>query len=670
MIVPGTVVLLGHERFEDRERRGFANAFRRLGWSVVWWPHEGSGFRRTVEDLGRAIVIHPDISDAPVPAEIATVSAPTVVFQFDTFTYPDVRIRRSMLFDVVCCFHPGWPERFEREGHPGAMLLPHAIDDAQFAELKRPRPVWDIGWVGRVDGPLYRNRRRLLPILAAEFEMNTWTSKRPMDEVPDIYASSRIVVSIPRDDWRPDANLRVFEAMAAGALLITPMPSELTELGFVDGRHFVGYVSEDALPSLVRQYLDDGRRRARIARAGRDRVLADHTYMRRAESILQRAFAEDRPMAPARRWPRRAVAQVILEQYVQERRWRSLAWPARGVIRRAGWRAGAAAWYVASHAVSRQPREEVVRMRDPGSNPSVSVVIPTWRRADWLGRCLDGLLSQAPTPVETLVVGRAGDPDARAVAKDRGERTGREVRWLEVDRPGHVAPVLRGLEEASGDVVAFLDDDVVPQPGWLRAIVEPFADPSVACVGGRVVTPGQRARVDADAGRIRWYGRHIGNVAMLDGPGTVDVDGVMECNWVWRRSALERLRFDPQLDFDDASMYGLDLTLQVRAGGMRVVYQPAAVVVNASAPRDPSLDRRDRAARTFSYSRNYSLIASRHLRGLRRVVFWLWWFLVGERGSYGLATGAVDLATRRADSEVVAASFRGKLAGGRLWLGG
>ena len=128
------------------------------------------------------------------------------------------------------------------------------------------------------------------------------------------------------------------------------------------------------------------------------------------------------------------------------------------------------------------------------------------------------------------------------------------------------------------------------------------------------------------------------------------------------------LEFDQRLDFDDASMYGLDLCLQAIERGHRVVYQPAAVVVNASAPRDPSLDRGDRIARTFSYSRNYSIVASRHLRGGRLTAFWLWWVLVGERGSYGVATGALDLARGRTSAARVAASFRGKLEGARQWL--
>ena len=292
---------------------------------------------------------------------------------------------------------------------------------------------------------------------------------------------------------------------------------------------------------------------------------------------------------------------------------------------------------------------------------STSVVVPTWRRALWLERCLAGVEKQSLPPNEIIVVGRAEDIESRSVVASRS----RSVRWVEVGRPGHIAPVMRGIEESRGDIVAILDDDVVPETNWLHALLEPFQDPTVACVGGRVVTPGTRARVHVDAGQIRWYGKHVGNVAMLRGPRPIDVAGVMECNWAWQRARLSGLRFDRRLDFDDASMYGLDLTLQALERGFRVVYQPAAIVMNASAPRDPSLDRRDQVARTFSYSRNYSIVASNHLRGVRLAAFWTWWMLVGERGSYGVVSGVIGMLFGRASQAVVHAAFRGKVAGAR-----
>jgi GT2 family glycosyltransferase len=302
------------------------------------------------------------------------------------------------------------------------------------------------------------------------------------------------------------------------------------------------------------------------------------------------------------------------------------------------------------------------------ASEKVSVVIPTWMRAAWLERCLDALGCQDPLPDEVVVVTRPCDEAASRVVQERTRNAPFALRLATVERPGHVAPVRRGLEEARGEIVAFLDDDAEPEPGWLAALRRPFADRRVACVGGHVSTPGFRGKVRRDAGRVRWYGKHVGNVGALEGRGPAEVDGVMEGNWAWRTPVLRSLTFDSVLDFDDASMYGLDLCLQAKARGLRVVYEPEARVLHHAAPRDPSLDRADRDKRVFAYSRNYTYVAMRHLRGPRRAVFLGWWWLVGERGSYGVAKAVLDLLLRGTGvRRQIGASFAGKREGMRVW---
>jgi GT2 family glycosyltransferase len=306
----------------------------------------------------------------------------------------------------------------------------------------------------------------------------------------------------------------------------------------------------------------------------------------------------------------------------------------------------------------------------PNGQVRVTIVIPTWRRAAWLERCLVATLRQVRPVDEVIVVGRREDAPALEVVERIPARVREPVRWVEVDRAGHVAPVLAGLREAKGEIVAFLDDDTEPEDGWLSALLEPFASDDVACVGGRVVSPDFRGRVRTGAGTTTWYGKHLGNVGALETSTTIDVDGVMECNWAWRRSVLTALEFDARLDFDDASMYGLDLCLQAKARGLRVVYTAKARVLNTAGPRDPSLDRSDFTARTVAYSRNMTIIAMRRYTVPRRVAFLPWWFLVGERGSYGILSGIYDLLRRRPETwSRMRASFEGKVAGLRTLVG-
>jgi GT2 family glycosyltransferase len=303
-----------------------------------------------------------------------------------------------------------------------------------------------------------------------------------------------------------------------------------------------------------------------------------------------------------------------------------------------------------------------------GSAPPlvVSIVIPTWRRATYLAQNLEGVLGQSRPADEIIVVGRDEDVAAHEVVRSQGSR----VRWLGGADPGHVRPIRAGLAAVRGDIVAFLDDDVRPDQDWLERLLACFDEPNIACAGGRVVNAGFTGKVRTDAGQIRWYGRHIGNVGALETRGSIRVASVMECNWAWRTSILRSLAFDPRLDFDDGSMYGLDLCLQAKQAGYDIVYTAETRVRDAGAPRDPSLDRGDRAQRSFTYSRNYTLIALNRFKGLQRLAFIAWWWLVGERGSYGLGTAMADLVL--VGPRVwprIKRSFQGKAEGLRLWLG-
>jgi hypothetical protein len=141
----------------------------------------------------------------------------------------------------------------------------------------------------------------------------------------------------------------------------------------------------------------------------------------------------------------------------------------------------------------------------------------------------------------------------------------------------------------------------------------------------------------------------------------------MEGNCAWRRKLLASLKFDPVLNFDDASMYGLDLCLQAASRGSRVIYEPRALVYHHWAPRAPELHRADRPLRVFSYTRNYTYIMLKHLPWWRWPIFIAWWFVMGERGSWGLAAVLAEALTGRLPQfREVWSALKGKVEGIRV----
>jgi len=315
-----TILVLCREDNLCNALADYARAFRQRGIRLVCAPR-GFPLNGDIRELlrlcpeGPSFILHPE-SDLPLlPSSLTEVDVPTVCFQVDTYSYTEHRIRWSMLFDHNFLFHPGFEQRFRQAGHPSAIAMSHAIDAGLFSGPTCDR-VLEVGWVGQVEGVFYKNRSRLLPILERQFRMNDWKRRYTQEEMATVYRQSKVVVNIGRDDYPQDANLRVFEAMAAGTLLLTSLPTELTSIGFEEGTHFVGYTSEDTLPELMRRYLADEPERRRIAEAGRDKVLCEHTYDCRVESLLRQIeLNQGKLHAPARQWPEARVRRTYLDYF-------------------------------------------------------------------------------------------------------------------------------------------------------------------------------------------------------------------------------------------------------------------------------------------------------------------------------------------------------------------
>ena len=122
------------------------------------------------------------------------------------------------------------------------------------------------------------------------------------------------------------------------------------------------------------------------------------------------------------------------------------------------------------------------------SSSRITVVIATYNRAALLDDCLAHLKTQRFLPGDAVLIVDNGSADdtAAVVARHQREWTA-PLRLLREPRPGKSHAVARGVAGASGDILAFTDDDVNVGKEWLDAIRGAMADPAVALAGGPVV---------------------------------------------------------------------------------------------------------------------------------------------------------------------------------------
>ncbi|WP_076259378.1 glycosyltransferase family 2 protein [Intrasporangium flavum] len=242
--------------------------------------------------------------------------------------------------------------------------------------------------------------------------------------------------------------------------------------------------------------------------------------------------------------------------------------------------------------------------------PTLSVCVVTYERAAFLDRCLAGLAA-LEDPVEEVVV-----VDASAVDR-RGEVDAHGLPLRFVWAPYLAGWMTRSRNEAlrwvSGDVVAFLDDDVVVGSAWSRALREAFGDASVAAVAGRTRNGiAGEEHYDQPVGRYLPTGRLTEGFA-VSAAEPFEVDHGIGANMSFRRSVLADLGGFRDDYPGTALREDTDVFLRVRRVGGRVLFAPDAVVDHLPAPHVKGA-RFDTRYKLYG-RRNHVVLLARH-RGL------------------------------------------------------
>jgi GT2 family glycosyltransferase len=249
---------------------------------------------------------------------------------------------------------------------------------------------------------------------------------------------------------------------------------------------------------------------------------------------------------------------------------------------------------------------------------TVSVIVITLNRPECVRKCLECLAAQTRLPEQVMVVDASPGEETRAVVEEF-----REVKYLRNDGGMGRMTVSRniGLMQATGEIIAFVDDDAFAHEGWLAGLLAAYTSEEIGAVGGRALNnqPEEETRGVDRIGRLNRNGELEGWFAA--DPGTViEVDHVMGCNMSFRRSVLAQLGgFREDYPGISGIREDSDMCLRVKQLGYRVVFTPFALVDHLGAPQVKG--RRFDARYAFYANRNHMVMLVRNF-GLGAGIVW------------------------------------------------
>jgi glucosyl-dolichyl phosphate glucuronosyltransferase len=220
-----------------------------------------------------------------------------------------------------------------------------------------------------------------------------------------------------------------------------------------------------------------------------------------------------------------------------------------------------------------------------------SVIIPSIGNPASVNRTLRSVLAADPRhwQVEIILVDNSNDETVAAHLRQICLSAGEPVRYVAEPSPGATAARHRGAQEAGGEILVYIDDDVEVSPGWLGAILGVFEDPNVGIAGGPSIPvfpgsiPAWFWAFVQPHGNGGWW---CGSLSLIDLGRTIyDIDPV----WIWtlnfaiRRKALFDLGgLHPDLVPAAMQRWQGDgetgLTIKARASGVRAVFLQDALV--------------------------------------------------------------------------------------------
>jgi len=208
----------------------------------------------------------------------------------------------------------------------------------------------------------------------------------------------------------------------------------------------------------------------------------------------------------------------------------------------------------------------------------LSVIIVTYNRRNDLKECLDSIFSMRELPHEVIVVDSFSNDETDKLVR------GYPVKYVRIPEKSMVKARNVGLRYATGNIIAYVDDDAIVSKEWSTHILEPYSDEKVCGVGGRVLPYGiNELNYDTTTLHKQIVGKVLKNgfiITNFDIPTSqsIEVDTFIGTNMSFRRVLLLKIGGFDERFVGNCFREETDTCLRLRRRGCRLIYAPKALV--------------------------------------------------------------------------------------------
>lgn len=209
------------------------------------------------------------------------------------------------------------------------------------------------------------------------------------------------------------------------------------------------------------------------------------------------------------------------------------------------------------------------------SNPKVSIIIPIYNTAERLPGCLDSVLNQTYRNLEIILVDDGSTDDSPAIIQTYAQKDSR-IKVITQKNQGQSAARNRGLKQATGDFISFLDSDDAIKSNFIQKLLAPYAkNPqtilTVCGITRKFLKTGQTERLYLSPSRPPQKSdtRKSYILRLL----TTDGRLYSSVNKLYRADIAQKLKFDESLNFAEDTKFVLDY-LQHADGQISFILEP------------------------------------------------------------------------------------------------